>query len=192
MRVFFSDRDYQIYLGILVEQVRRFDLGIWAYCLMPNHVHLIAVPAAADHLARALGETHRKYSCYINQREEWTGHLWQERFSSFPLDESHLLFAVRYVLLNPVRAGLVNQAEDWHHSSIKAHLSGIADDLVDPGPMSERIESWESYLEVPETNETLEILRMHSRTGRPLGDDGFIDRVERLSARTLRPWIRRS
>jgi len=192
MRVFFSDRDYQTYLEILVEQARNSDLQIWAYCLMPNHVHLVAVPTAADHLARALGETHRKYACHINQREEWTGHLWQERFSSFPMDETHLLFAVRYVLLNPVRAGLAQRAEDWSHSSIKAHLSGIADDLVDPEPMSERVANWDSYLEVPEADETLDLLRKHSRTGRPLGDDGFIERVERSTARLLRPWIRRS
>ena len=84
------------------------QVEIWAYCLMPNHVHLIAVPQSPDGLRLAIGEVHRRYTRMVNFREGWRGHLWQGRFASFVLDEPYVLTAARYVELNPVRAGLVN------------------------------------------------------------------------------------
>jgi putative transposase len=100
-RTFFNDEDYAVYLELLSEWTRKHDVEVWAYCLMPNHVHLIVVPGTQDGLARAIGEAHRRYTRRINFREGWKGHLWQERFSSFPMDENHLLTAVRYVEMNP-------------------------------------------------------------------------------------------
>jgi REP-associated tyrosine transposase len=89
---------------------------IWAYCLMPNHVHLIAVPRSADGLRRAIGEAHRRYTRMVHFREGWRGHLWQGRFASFVLDEPYLQTAARYVELNPVRAGLVNTPRQYRWS----------------------------------------------------------------------------
>src|SRR5262249_58272690 len=91
---------------------------------MPNHVHLIAVPHSADGLRRAIGEVHRRYTRMVNFREGWRGHLWQGRFASFVLDEPYLPTAVRYVELNPVRAGLINAPSPYQWSSAAAHVRG--------------------------------------------------------------------
>jgi putative transposase len=87
--VFFEDGDYALYRDLLAERCRKAGVACWAYCLMPNHVHLILVPAAADGLARAIGETRRQYTGFVNARAHWTGHLFQGRFSSVVLDERH-------------------------------------------------------------------------------------------------------
>lgn len=187
MRVFFSEVDYRRYLAISKRQFRKYGLETWAYCLMPNHVHLIVVPASACGLARPIGETHRRYAIYVNGREGWNGHLWQERFASFPMDEAHLERAVRYVLLNPVRAGLVEHACDWPYSSAAAHALGARDPLVTTGPMADRVPNWSAYLEDCVPRDELKELRSHSSTGRPLGSDAFVKRVERLLSRRLKP-----
>ena len=95
----------EYYLEFMGEWCGVHQVAVWAYCLMPNHIHLIAVPQSADGLGRAIGEVHRRYTRMVNFREGWRGHLWQGRFASFVLDEPYLLTAARYVELNPVRAG---------------------------------------------------------------------------------------
>src|SRR3972149_902391 len=109
-------------------------VAVWAYCLMPNHVHLIAVPKSEDGPRRAIGEAHRRYTRRVNFREQWRGHLWQGRFASFVMDEPYLLAAARYVELNPVRAQLVAHGGDWPWSSARAHLSGRDDRVVKVAP----------------------------------------------------------
>jgi putative transposase len=104
---FFCDEDYDTYAQLMAQFRRAQNIEIWAYCLMPNHVHLIAVPQSVDGLRRAIGKAHRRYTQMVNFREGWRGHLWQGRFASFVLDEPYLLTAARYVELNPVRAALV-------------------------------------------------------------------------------------
>ena len=178
MTIFLSPSDYYVYLSILRRQARRLDLKIWVYCLMPNHVHLIAQPSCLSGLARPLGEAHRLYSQHINRREGWSGHLWQERFCSFPMDELHLLRAIRYVLLNPVRAGLGRRAQDWPYSSARSHLSGTLDPLITSQPLSERIEDWIGLLSLPQSPQTLTLVRKHSSTGRPLGSENFRKTIE--------------
>ena len=105
MPVFFAEGDYRRYVALMAEWCGRFDVAVWAYCLMPNHVHLVLVPETAEGLSRAVSEAHRRYTQYVNSREGWRGHLWQGRFASFVMDEPYLLTATRYVELNPVRAG---------------------------------------------------------------------------------------
>ena len=111
--MFFSDADYELYRDLLAEQCRKRGVAVWAYCLMPNHLHLILVPDRVEALGRALGETHRRYSAVINARMRVTGHLFQSRFGSAVMDEEHLTAAARYVALNPVRARLAARAWDW-------------------------------------------------------------------------------
>ena len=111
-QVFFSDADYQSYLTLLAISCRKTGVAVWAYCLMPNHVHLILVPRDADGLRAALADAHRRYSRDINFRQGWRGYLWQGRFASFPMDDNYLLACARYVELNPVRANLVARARD--------------------------------------------------------------------------------
>ena len=185
--VFFSDDDYRTYRAMMAKACRVVGTEVWAYCLMPNYVHLILVPSQTDGLRAALGEAHRRYTRKINFRHGWRGHLWQERFHSFPMDEPHLLAAVRYVELNPVRAGLVGQAEDWPWSSASAHLAGADDALVRVVPMLERIARWQPYLEAAEPVKKMDAIRLHTRTGRPLGGESFIGVAERIAGRAVRP-----
>lgn len=124
-------------------------VAVWAYCLMPNHVHLILVPATANGLRSALGEAHRRYTRAINQRQGWVGHLWQGRFASCALDAAHLVAAARYVELNPVRAHLVERPETWPWSSAKAHLAGQDDGLVTVAPLLEAVGDWSAFLDTP-------------------------------------------
>ena len=106
LTTYFSEDDYRAYLDLMAEWCGRCGVAVWAYCLKPNHVHLIVAPKSEEGLRRGIGEAHRRYSRRINFREGWRGHLWQGRFASFPMDERHLMLAVRHVELNPVRAKL--------------------------------------------------------------------------------------
>lgn len=186
LETFLRKEDYATYRGLLAERTREAGVAVWAYCLMPNHVHLIMVPPDADGLRAALGETHRRYTKFINQREGWQGHLWQERFHSYPMDEAHLLAATRYVERNPVRAGLANDPSDWRWSSAPAHLSGTDDDLVTVAPMLERVSDWPAFLGQETEPEMRKRIDLHARTGRPLGDDAFLKELESRLGRTLR------
>lgn len=186
-RTFFGDADYGYYVGLMRHWCRTHGVAIWAWCLMPNHVHLIAVPESEDGLRRAIGEVHRRYTRTVNLRMDWRGHLWQGRFASFPLDGLHLLNAARYVELNPVRAGMVAAPEDWRWSSARAHLTGEDDALCSLAPMLEAVPDWRDFLAAGLDRADLDCIRRHSRTGRPLGDDAFIDGLEQHTGRTLRP-----
>jgi putative transposase len=184
---FFQEEDYAAYLTLLGEWCRHWQVGVWAYCLMPNHVHLIVVPESEAGLRRALGEAHRRYTRRINFREGWRGHLWQGRFASFALDERYLLRAVRYVELNPVRARLCRVPWRWRWSSASAHVAGRDDDVVSVAPLLTRVKDWREYLtEVLEAREA-ELWRQHERTGRPLGEGAFLDRIEQTLGRIVRP-----
>jgi putative transposase len=184
---FFGDDDYEAYLELMAEWCREQGVEIWSYCLMPNHVHLIAVPRSQDGLARAIGEAHRRYTRRINFRENWRGYLWQGRFASFVMDEPYLLAAARYVELNPVRAGLVKHPRQWPWSSARAHLKGRDDRLVRVAPLLAMVGDWKAFLRSAMPEEQLRALREHGRTGRPLGSSAFVGRLEKLAGRTLKP-----
>jgi len=185
--VFFCEDDYELYISLLSEFCNKSGTEIWSYCLMTNHIHLVMVPGSEDGLRASLGEAHRRYTCHINQREQCRGHLWQERFHSFPMDEHHLLSAVRYVELNPLHANIVNHPEDYRWSSARAHLAEQDDKLVKVSPMLDRVSNWQAYLDSDLDEVTITTLRTHSQTGRPLGDDSFIDKLELYSGKVLRP-----
>ncbi len=189
-QTFFSEADYRSYLALMAEWCGRCGVEIWAYCLMPNHVHLIAIPETADGLRRAIGEAHRRYSLAINRREDWTGHLWQGRFNSFPMDQAHLLSAARYVELNPVRARLARRAQDYPWSSAAAHLAAQDDRLAKTGPLLALVDDWAEFLEDGLEASAAEALRRHERSGRPLGGESFLAALERRLGRTLAPQRR--
>jgi len=186
-KVFFGETDYRKYLDYISAGCRAAGTACWAYCLMPNHVHLVLVPETESGLREALAEAHRNYSRMINFRYGWRGHLWQERFHSFPMDEAYLLATVRYVELNPVRAGMVPAAYDWPWSSARAHLHQQSDLLLERSPLLNSIADWRAYLQNGSSETALERLRRHTRTGRPLGDDNFLDHAELTTGRELRP-----
>lgn len=186
METFFCDEDYRTYLSLMSTWCRKFRVAIWAYCLMPNHIHLIAVPETEDGLRRAIGEAHRRYSLMINQRQKWTGHLWQGRFSSFPMDESYLRAAAKYVEMNPVRAKLAADPFLWEWSSARAHLAGRDDELVTVSPLLEMVGDWRRFLGHPDQGDA-EKIRCHERTGRALGNEAFLDSLEVKLMREVKP-----
>jgi putative transposase len=186
-QTFFGPEDYLLYIALMSEWCHRFDVAIWAYCLMPNHVHLIAVPTTLDGLCRAISEAHCRYTREVNHRQGWRGHLWQGRFSSFVMDERYTLAAARYIELNPVRAGLVARAEDYQWSSARAHLLGRDDGLVTTEPLLALAGEWATFLGGPPQSEIDRDLRQHETTGRPLGSDPFVNQLETLLGRILRP-----
>lgn len=184
--IFPEKTDYLAYLELVTELKDEAGVDIWAYCLMPNHVHLVAVPQHKHSFAKLFGIAHRRYAQRFNAARGWTGHLWQDRFHSFVMDETHLLSAVRYVELNPLRAGLCSRPDDWRWSSAAAHLKGTPDSLVSISPMRERISDWHRYLCDEVTTETLDTLRKHTRSGRPSGGNEFIEELEALTGLRLR------
>ncbi len=186
-RTFFGDGDYNAYIELMAQWCASCGVQVWAYCLMPNHVHLIVVPASEDSLRRAIGESHRRYTRRVNFRKRWRGHLWQGRFGSCVLDEQHLLAAARYVEMNPVKAGLVERPQDYAWSSAAAHLRKRDDRLVRVEPLLALAGPWRRLRAQRSAPETIERLRTHERTGRPLGTDTFLAKLERRLNRTLRP-----
>jgi len=187
-RTFFSDDDYRHYTDLLATYSRIFYTDILAYCLMPNHVHLVMVPSWEDGLRAVLGETHRRYTRYVNFREGWRGHLWQERFHSFVMDERYLLATVRYIERNPVAARLCRHPAEWPWSSARAHLAGNDDSLTKVNPMLERVSDWEAYLSAGrDSHEAHQLIERHTRTGRPLGGGDFVAALENVTGRALAP-----
>ena len=132
---------------------------------MPNHVYLVLMPVREDGLRATLAPLHRRYTWEINQREGWRGHLWQSRFASFPMDDGHLHACLRYVELNPVRAGLVARAEEWPWSSARAHLGVAPDGLTDMAPARARIDDWRAFLNSGLDAESHKAIRAAERTG---------------------------
>ena len=193
--VFFLNADREIYLKLLRKYCSEHSVGIVGYCVMTNHVHLIVTPLREDSLAKALGRTHNDYSRWLNVSRSESGHVWQSRFYSCPLERHHLWAALAYAERNPVRAGMVAAAEEWPWSSAAAHLQS-------PACAGEwlQMEIWKKNWS-PETwrvaltqglNEASFQARLAeaTRTGRPLGDEGFVELCERQCGTFLRPQKR--
>jgi putative transposase len=186
MNVFFSNADRAEYLKQLAEQGQRFGVEYIAWCLMTNHVHLVAIPRDERSLALGVGEAHRRYTRLVNFREGWRGYLFQGRFHSFPLEGSYVLGAVRYVLRNPVRAGLAKRPWDYRWSSAKWFVGEREDDrLAVRSEMLADIKDRRSFL--LEEEDSLGEFRRHARTGRPLGSEAFLAELEQLTGRCLHP-----
>jgi putative transposase len=189
-RTFFADADYALYRDLLAQHCRAADVEVWAWCLMPNHVHLILVPSDRDGLRRALAAVHRRYAGIIHARRKRTGHFWQGRFGAVVMDEAYLAAALRYVSLNPVRARLVERARDWRWSSTRAHLTGKDDGVTARAPIKARFPDFSDLLAAEPEADVFARLRAAESIGRPLGDERFLARIERRTARRLRPGKR--
>ncbi len=187
--IFFEDGDQELYLDMLAEHMRAAGVAVWAYCLMPNHVHLILCPDTEAGMARAMGAAHRRWANFVNARGRWRGHLFDGRYASVAMDEGHLLKAVRYVALNPVRARLVARAADWPWSSVGAHLQGEDDGLVTVRPVLDRVDRFADLIETEADDPAFAALRAAETTGRPLGTPDFVADLER---RLGRPIARRA
>lgn len=188
--VFFAEDDRRMYLSFLRESAERNGLAISAYCLMTNHVHVLATPEKEDALAKTFGRTHLMYAQYIHRLHGRSGHLWQGRFYSCPMDEAHAVNAAAYIELNPVRAGIAKHAWNYAWSSAAAHCGtqGDATGLLD-------LSAWFAVSSTKEWRQTLrsvggqkavcDQIRVHLTTGHPLGSDKFLSKVETYLGRRL-------
>lgn len=185
-----SDADRVTYLELLREYSQLYALSLLGYGLMSNHVHLVVVPHTPEALSQSLKQAHGRYAAYWNAQRSSTGHVWQGRFYSCPLDESHLWAALRYVELNPVRAGMVATADLWKWSSAAAHCG-----ITSPDPILEMegwrkrwtAREWSRFLADAEAAAEASALRQSTHTGRPLGSPDFVAALEELTARPLAP-----
>lgn len=190
--IFFGDADRRLYLRYFRDSADREGVELLAYCLMDNHVHLVVTPARENSLARTLGRTHLMYAQYVFKAQGRSGHLWQSRFYSCPLDETHAHNASAYVELNPVRSGTVTSPWDYPWSSAAAHC-GVGSDpsrMLDLSQWFEQmpIDTWKQTLSaIAESDDMTEPVRLHTRSGRPLGSEGFLDRIEEALGRGIRP-----
>jgi putative transposase len=188
-RVFRDDTDRRWYLQLLAEETQDHGLTVLAYCLMDNHVHLVAVPEREDSLALGLGRTHFRFTQIANRRRRGSGHLWQNRFFSCPVEGDHFWRALRYVERNPVRAGLVRRAWDYPWSSAAAHCGRGEDKsgLLDLAAWAQRTRrrDWRAELTWREVREEMETLRRHTQTGRPLAGAALLERWEADLGRPL-------
>ena len=176
-------------MRLMRRAAQRYELQVIGYCLMPNHVHLIAVPQREESLGAAVRDAHSDYASKVNLRIERCGHVWQNRYYSCPMDESHLLRALRYVDLNPVRAGLCKDAIDWRWSSAVAHSQPqMVDSLLDRQWRRVLTDwdyaQWRKDLDLVD-DELGPLLRQATRSGMPLGSSDFIADMERMADRRL-------
>jgi putative transposase len=154
---------------------------------MPNHIHLIAVPEKHESLALALHDTHTAYAVWANRKQGASGHLWQGRFYSCVMDETHLTAAARYVERNPVRAGMVPRAEEYAWSSAAAHCGTRSDNLITPDcPLTGMIPDWSRWL-ADEDIQAVQEIRQRTRTGKPCVNPEFVALLESMTGRSLRP-----
>lgn len=189
--IFLQPGDEVVYLSLMSQQLRRYGVACWSYCLMPNHVHFILTPTDETGLARAVGEAHRRYTGFIGARGGWTGHLFQARFGSVAMDEDHLMAALRYVPLNPVRAGLVAHASDWPWSSARAHIAGQDTPHVTVAPALTRIPDFAAFLGADEVGrDRWDAVLKAELIGRPVGARPWLEQMERQLGRTLMPQRR--
>ena len=188
-QVFFTDEDRQAYLGWLTEYTEKHEVDILAYCLMTNHIHLVAVPRTEDGLQQTLKPLHMRYAQRINRTRGWKGHLWQGRFFSSALDEAYLWAAIRYVERNPVRARMVRKAENYRWSSAAAHCGLMHDDVLTTTSswrkQFEAIGDWSAWLAQGDEPQELEVLRRNADKGLPCGSEKFIRKLEKLTGRGL-------
>ena len=188
MDVFERSEDRLAYLRFLKQYADKHNLSIYAYCLMTDHIHRVAVPGDGEALGKALRDTHTVYAMYFNTRTQLTGHVWQGRFYSSPLDEQHLWAAVRYVERNPVKAGIVERAEQYRWSSAAAHCGLCAEDLLSADfPPTGVVEDWSAWLAQPDEESVTDYVRRQTHTGRPCGSELFLTQLENLLNSKVRP-----
>jgi putative transposase len=188
-KIFKDDQDRQLYLGMVAEYSIKHGVLILAYCLMNNHVHFIAIPQAKDSFAKTFSITHTRYAQYFNKKMELLGHLWQGRFYSCILDENHLVAAARYVERNPVRAGIVKNPIEYEWSSVRGHIDNSSVGLIETDSLFKYIEveqtKWKEFVSREDDSKTIMGIRKNTMTGRPLGSEAFVKKLENICGKRL-------
>jgi putative transposase len=182
--IVFSDDDRRAYVEILGRALQKHETRCLAWCLMDNHIHLILVPKTTDGLRAPLASAHTTYSQLINRNQNVSGHLFQGRFLSYPMDDAHMMVAARYIENNPVKAGMVARAEDWAWSSARAHITGHGDKLADVRALGQHVPNWRAML--AEGLEAGDQIEGALRTGAPLGEKGWRAALEASLGRSFR------
>ena len=189
--VFFTDADRAAYLACLADHCRKHAVEVLSYCLMTNHVHLVVVPSTADGLEKVFRPLHTHYAQRVNRQRGWSGHVWQGRYFSSPLDEAYFWAAMRYVERNPVRAGLVRYAENYRWSSARAHC-GLQHDQVLTNDAHwietcRMVSDWAAWLRDSESSDQLDVMRHHVQRDLPCGGETFVREMETRLGQLLRP-----
>lgn len=188
--IFNEKADFETYADLLREQTQRFGVAIWCYALLPNQIHLIAVPRDTDGLARAIGETNRRYTLYVNGKDNLRGHLFQNRFFSYPMDSAALLTAAQMIERLPVMARIAPSPEAYLWSSCRTHCKGREDKIMTAAVLPAMTDDWEAFISRWPHPLDLESIQTHLQTGRPRGSDTFLNAVEQMTGRTVRPQKR--
>ena len=172
------------------EYSQEYGLSIIVYCLMTNHVHFIVIPKNEDDLARTFNSAHMRYSQYRNKKMGVSGHLWQGRFFSCVLDERHLIATARFIERNPVRANMVKKPCDYIWSSAKSHAGISKNDIIDSNGLFRYIDikqnDLKGFIEGGDDPDEVSMIRKHTMTGRPLGSNSFINKLENRLGEKLR------
>jgi putative transposase len=185
--VFFSDEDRAVYLFLLKTYSEKWSSAILCYCLMPNHVHLLAKPSSERSLQKMMQGISLCYTQHINRKYHRTGRLWESRYQSCMIDqEANLWEVARYIEQNPVRAAMVKNPQDYRYSSAPAHFGLVYDpvlgeDLFDGAQRSDYIEFMQSVTPEAQTKE----IRRSAKTGRPLGTPEFVREMESVLGKRL-------
>jgi putative transposase len=187
--IFFDDEDRQTYLKLLAGYAEKHSLQIWAYCLMDNHIHLLAVPETETALARGIGLINQVYTQYLNRKLSQSGRVWQNRFFSCVVGNEQYLWAVaRYIERNPLKARLAKRPETYRWSSAKAHLAEAHDAVLSPTAwLAPSEKAAYSEFVLAENDEMDEEIRKATRTGRPFGSESFVEKLEFQLNQRLRP-----
>jgi putative transposase len=192
-QTFFQDADYRLYIRLLRDYSHQLGVTVQAYCLMPNHVHLILTPDREEALSQLLQRLHSDYARALHIHHERAGHLWQGRYFSTPMDEAHFWQAMVYVEQNPQRARLVERCWDWQWSSAATRLRGVDDGFLDLATWRGRYTSqvWKNFLELGLRDaELFERIREATGKGWPLGSTSFLERLARDLGRPVQPGPR--
>jgi putative transposase len=186
--IFFADEDRELYLALLRQHPLQYGFEVMGYCLMTNHVHIIGVPTEDDSLAKTVGRTHWKYSQVLNRLHGRSGHLWQNRFYSCPMDGAHMVAAMAYIERNPVRAKLVRNAWNYPWSSADAHVGDAGSEWLEMAQWrrASRGLDWKERLKLKEEAGPGTALMLHTNRGRPLGSDAFVAKIEAMVGMRLR------
>lgn len=189
--VFFQDQDRHTYLALLRHYARKYEVEILAYCLMLNHVHHLLIPHRSDSLRWTFQLTHKRYAEYVNAREDWTGHLWQERFYSAPIDYTFFWPTIRYIERNPNEAGIKSHPSSYRWSSAAARCGLRIDPLLSNIPscqFSKKIgREWHEWLSSPEDAEKVKRIELATHQELPCGSQEFLTRLETEHGVQARP-----
>lgn len=169
--VYHDKYDYERFLKLLFDSKEKYNIKIYAYCLMPNHFHLVIYTKYSESLSKAMHWISSSYVRYYNKRYKISGHLWQGRYKSFIVQkESYLLTLLKYVEVNPKRAKIVKRCEDYKYSSAYNRINNIEDELINIPPIDLPV-NWDKYINDEESKIDIDYIRNSIERQSPLGEE---------------------